>query len=488
MAMDITRRAFLGTAAASVGAAAAWGAAQGTARPPNVVYIICDQMRADALGYLGNPNAHTPHLDRLAAQGVCCTRWFSNNPVCAPSRATAFTGMYPHEHGRTTNHDGAPPGRLEGTLCGHFAERGYRLGWVGKNHTYAEAALRRLDYYRPRGREPFRDYPPQVPPWWHSSMYWPEDACHASLNTRDAVEFLDAQEGGQPFFLHVSYFDPHPPYFAPAAAVEAFGQRDMRLPETVPPERLSQRLADYARAMAFGQMSDASLRQTMRHYHAAIAWGVDAQVGALVEALEARGLLENTVLLFTSDHGDFMGDHHMVRKGMFHYDALLHVPMIWYAPGRIEGGRQLGAEGSHVDLFPTLAELTGAGVPEGLSGRSYAGVLLGETPPDEARPVHASATYGDLPTGYFDDPERLDDPIREQPLHKAVMDLTMAGTRRTAMVRTRDWKFIRNETGGNELYALSGGVLERENVAGTPAHEAVQAALLRQTEEFWPWP
>lgn len=485
MGNKLSRRAFLGTAAATGWAAAAGGRARAGAPPPNVVYIVCDQMRAGALGCLGNPNAHTPHLDRLAARGVCCTGWFSNNPVCAPSRATAFTGLYPHEHGRTTNHNGAPPDRLEGTLLGHFAARGYRLGWVGKNHTYANPVLRRLDFYRERNREPFRKYPPLVPPWWHGSLYWPEDDCYAPQNTRDALAFLDSQPADQPFFLHVNYFDPHPPYFAPSATLEVFNSREMRLPPPTPPAALSPRLAAYARAMAFDAMTGADLRQTMRHYHAAIAWGVDAQVGALVDALEARGLLDNTILLFTSDHGDFMGDYGMVRKGMFHYDALLRVPMIWHAPRLFPGGRTLDAEGAHVDLFPTLAELTGGPAPARVSGRSYAPLLRGEEAAGP-RTVFASATYGDLPAGYFDAPAPLVAPSREQPLHKVVMDQTTAGTRRTAMVRTRDWKYIRNETGGDELYALAGGP-ERENVLGAPAHHAVEAALRQQVEAFWPW-
>lgn len=481
----ISRRGFLATAAASAlwpGVAAARSGGGGS-RPPNVVYIICDQMRADALGMLGNPNAHTPHLDRLAARGVCCERWFSNNPVCAPSRATAFTGRYPHEHGKTTNRDGEPPGRLEGTLLGHFAARGYRTGWVGKNHTYSKRALQNVDFLRERGREAFRAYTPDVPPWWHGDAYWPAEDCHAALNTRDAIDFLDAGNSGTPFFLHVSYFDPHPPYFAPAEFVEMLGARAMQLPEHVPPEQLSPRLAEYARAMRFDRMSDAGLRQAMRYYHAAVAWGVDEQVGALVEALEERGLMDDTVLLFTSDHGDFMGQHHMVRKGMFHYDALLRVPMIWCAPGRIEGGRRVQTPGSHVDLFPTLAGLTGGAPPEGVSGVSYAPVLRGEAPPDTDRPVYASATYGVLPGDYFDAPVTQG----EGALHQRVMGLATQGRHRTDMVRTREWKLIRNETDGDELYALADGFTERENLAGSGEHAEIEAQLRAEAERHWTW-
>ena len=485
----VSRRTFLGAAAASVGTAALTQSAPARAmdRPPNVLYIVCDQMRGDALGLLGNPNAHTPNLDQLAQDGVCCTRWFSNNPVCAPSRATAFTGRFPHEHGKTTNHDGDLPDQMDGTLLGHFAERGYRLGWVGKNHTYEEKVLRGLDFYKTRTREPFRKYPPGVPPWWHGTMEWPADECHGALNTKDAIEFLETSTSEQPFFLHVGYFDPHPPYFAPKETVRQFGAREMQLPENIPPEALSQRLADYARALCFEQMDDEVLEFTMRYYHASIAWGVDAQVGVLMAALEESGLRDNTVVVFTSDHGDFMGHHGMVRKGMFHYDDLLHVPMIWNAPGRIEGGRRVEAQGAHVDLFATLAGLTGGDTPEHTSGTSYAGVLRGDTPPDAERTVYASATYGELPENYFDAPEELYNMERKKPLHETIMDLVTQGTRRTDCVRTRDWKLIRNETGGHELYKLDGGTEERENVIGDPTHKGIRETLEREADKHWAW-
>jgi arylsulfatase A-like enzyme len=483
-----SRRAFL----AGTGVAALSSMAQGAppaSTAPNIVYIVCDQMRGDALGLLGNPNAYTPNLDALARRGVCCERWFSNNPVCAPSRATAFTGRYPHEHGKTTNKDGDLPDTLSGTMLGHFRDRGYRIGWVGKNHTYEKRVFRDIDTASIRNREPFRNYPPDVTPWWHSDMYWPEEECFGALNTRDAIRFLEDSAKDQPFFLHVSYFDPHPPYFAPASVAEEFGKRDMIIPPSVPPEKLSSRLADYARALNFDRMSDADLRQTMRYYHASIAWGVDQQVGAVVKALEDRGLMDNTILVFTSDHGDFMGHHGMVRKGMFHYDDLLHVPMIWYAPGHFEGGRRIHTPGAHVDLYPTLVDLSGGEMPKGLSGDSYAPALCGEVHNDADRAIYASATYGLLPEDYFEDESDATetDEEGERAMHRGVMKHTTEGSNRTAMIRTHDWKLIRNDTGGHELFDLSGTVGEQENEWDAPGNDDVKRDLMKRLEGFWSW-
>ncbi|NIA15545.1 MAG: sulfatase-like hydrolase/transferase [Nitrospiraceae bacterium] len=481
----MNRRKFMsrvGAGTLAISGGVAWA---GTA--PNVVYIVCDQMRGDALSCLGNPNAHTPNLDRMASQGTLFENWFSNNPVCVPSRVTAFTGLYPHQHGCLDNKTGSRIRKIEGSMLGHFRSRGYRLGWVGKNDTYAKGALRGLDMCRIRAREPFRRYNGFVPPWWHSDMYWPEDECSASLNTRDALEFIDTATNGEPFFLHVSYFDPHPPYFAPAKCMGRYVSADMQIPPYVAPEKLDGRLAEYQQALHYDRFPDADLIETMRYYHAAVEWGVDDQVGRILDALETKGLAENTIVVFTSDHGDFMGHHHMVRKAMFHYDALLHVPMIWFAPGRIRENVRTKTLGQGVDLFPTLVDLTGGKIPKGLPGRSVRPWLEGGGDEDDDHAVFASAAYGDLPRDYFDHPEPFSDFDGGVPLHLRVQDLTWTAKSRTAMVRTREWKLILSETRGPELYHMPQGGLETLNVINEPETSAIRSELEAKLRRVWSW-
>ena len=132
--------------------------------PPNVVFIICDQMRSDALSCLGHPNARTPNLDKMAAAGALCENYFANNPVCLPSRITLFSGLYPHQHGSLANKGGKLINTLSGSMLGHFRRRGYRTGWVGKNHTYSKKVLESLDSCSIRSRESFRAYSKFVPP------------------------------------------------------------------------------------------------------------------------------------------------------------------------------------------------------------------------------------------------------------------------------------------------------------------------------------
>ena len=455
--------------------------------PPNVVFIICDQMRGDALSCLGHPNAHTPNLDKLAAEGVLFENYFANNPVCQPSRVTLFSGLYPHQHGKLTNQSGKKIESLPGSMLGYFRDRGYRVGWVGKNHTYSEKVLKSLDFCEIRAREPFRAYSKFVPPYWHSDTLWPAEKCYPRMNTDDAIKFISSAKRGEPFFLHISYFDPHPPYMAPSEYTSKYCSKEMVLPPFVPPEKLSPRLAEHCQALHYDRIKDSDLTETMRYYYASIEWGVDYQVGRILQVLKKQGLIDNTIVVFTSDHGDFMGEHRMVRKGMFLYDALLHVPMIWYAPGLIKTGTRVRNLAQGVDLFPTLVDLTGGRVRAELPGRSLKPFLQGESKKEKDFTVFASAAYSDLPPNYFDDPEPAYDPDSDVPFHSRVQKYTWKAESRTVMARTREWKLILNETRPPELYKMANGWIEKENVADKPAFRNIRKVLEAKINQVWKW-
>lgn len=453
--------------------------------PPNVLFVTADQMRGDCIASLGHPNARTPNLDRMAREGVLFANGFASGPVCVPTRKSCFSGLHPHEHGSLTNNDGEKLD-FKGTLFDYFAKRGYRTGWVGKNHTYADGALQRLDKADIRSREPFRAYNGYVPPHWHSDVYWPEEACFPHVNTESAIDFLEKGSGGEPFFLHVSYFDPHPPYMAPARYTARYASADVALPDPVSPSALSARLDRFARAMGFDQLSREDLTETMRYYYAQIEWGVDQPLGRLLRALETNGLTDGTVVVLTADHGDFMGDYGMVRKGMFLYDSLLRVPMIWRAPGRIAKGLRPQSLTQSVDLFPTLAELTGGEPPQGLSGRSMAAHLRGEIEDDPQRAIFTSAAYGDLAEDVLPADVTPDD-IEAKPRHTRVLSPTMRPMHRTMMARAGEWKLILNETEPAELYRIGESPAERANVAAASEYAPVRRRLEKQLEKWWRW-
>lgn len=446
---------------------------------PNVLLIVCDQMRADALGCLGNPNARTPNLDRLASEGVLFERCTAPNPVCVPSRKSMFTGLFPHHHGSLTNdHDKFLT--LEGTMPGYFRSRGYKTGYFGKNHAFRRDAIEQLDEVAERTREKFRAYTPDVTPWWHAAVPWPEQECYPHLNTEDALRFLAGVKPGERFFATVSYFDPHPPYFAPPRHLAKIDAASLVLPGGAAPGALSPRLEEFSRAMGNEKMTAAAIRETIQHYHAAVDWGVDEQVGRLMSGLRASGHAGDTVVVMVSDHGDFMGNYHMVRKGMFLYEALLHVPMIWWAPGRIAAGLRTAAPVQLVDLFPTLVELTGGKPPGDASGVSAMPLLRGAREGNR-KTVYASAGYGEV------DQAQLKRGEGKDALHSRVFAQHIRATHKTAMIREGDWKLILNETRGPELYHLPGGAHETRNVVEERANAGRRRELESKLRRWWAW-
>ncbi|MFK7844852.1 MAG: sulfatase [Rhodothermales bacterium] len=459
---------------------------------PNVVLIIADQMRGDALGALNHPDIKTPFLDEMAKQGVLFRNFFVNNPVCVPSRMSMHSGQYPHQHGSISNKESIRFTSLDGTLLGYFKQKGYKLGWFGKdNHSYDRSLLdQTLDANTSRKREAFRAYTPYIPPFWYSNTPWPQKELFPVKTTDDAIEFIKDVEHEDPFFMVLSLFDPHPPYFAPAAYTAHYPPDDLTLPPYINPEELNPRLADQHRAFLYNEMPEATLRATMAHYYAAIEWGIDYQVGRLMKALETEGIADDTIVIFTSDHGDFMGEFGMVRKSMFMYDALLHVPLIWYAPGRIKAGHQTDVIAQGVDLYPTLLDMVEQGSPEHLPGRSLLPFMNGEPERNPDHVVFAGAGYNDLPEGYFASPEPpFYDPPSDnaKPFHSRILSLTTPPRHRTAMVRNAEWKLIMSETHAPELYHMAGGWQEKKNLANVAQHQAVLKELQHSLLSIWAW-
>ncbi|MBZ0256084.1 sulfatase-like hydrolase/transferase, partial [bacterium] len=284
-----------------------------------------------------------------------------------------------------------------------------------------------------------------------------------------------------PFFLHVSYFDPHPPYMAPDEFVSRYDSSKMRLPETVDPKKLSNRLADFSAQFRMNELNDADLIETLRFYHAAVEWGVDYQVGRIMQIIKQQGIEDNTVVVFTSDHGDFMCDYRLVRKGIFLYDALLHVPMIWYAPGQIPQGRRSNALVNAIDIFPTLADLSGGEIGDHLEGRSLRPLIQGERPDDDDA-IFTTGGYGQVEPVNNPSTDRSDPD--ETPVHTRVMEQNMEPTYETRMVRTHDFKLILNEDDPAEFYDLNGGVGERENVIGKSQYAPERRALEKRLEKW----
>lgn len=355
-----TRRAFL---AASAGAAARTANAAGP--PPNFLFIMPDQLRAQALGCMGDENARTPNIDRLASEGLLLRNTIANTPVCCPARANILTGRYAHRNGMIAND--LRLRETETTLPKVLAAAGYRTGFVGKWHLDGGP---RMPGFVPPG------------PRRHGFEFWAANECsHSHFDTqyfRDSpepvpmrkfeaegwtdlgIEFLRAaRTDRRPFFLTIQMGPPHDPYKAPPAYSRHFDPLALR---TRPNWREGVRGGG---------------RQDLAEYYAMVE-AVDDQVGRLMRVLEDTRLRDNTVVVFSSDHGDMLGSHgqRLKRKP---WEESIRIPGIVRYPARIGAGRTTGAFFTHVDFAPTLLGLAGLRPPSSMQGADLSALLTGQS-------------------------------------------------------------------------------------------------------------
>ena len=404
---DLTRRAFLQRAALATAAACLPGAcgrpgARGKERRdmPNLLFVFPDQFRRQALGCLRQDPVLTPNLDRLAGESLVLTQAVSNCPICSPFRASLLTGKHPFGHGVVTNCNSGAPGMelraQETCLSDVLYAAGYDCGYIGKWHLEAPHE----PYVEPPrmgdGDCVWDEYTPPGPrrhgfDFWHSygccdqhlhPHYWEGDAprdrparvdAWSPLHEAEtAVDFLRRQAparggAGRPFALFVSMNPPHTPFEqVPPEYVARYG-------DATPGELLKRPNVDLRR-------DDEPTRRAARavkNYFAAVA-GVDEQVGRIVAALDGLGMRDDTIVVFTSDHGEMMGSHGLMHKGVA-YEESLGVPFILRWPGRVPARRDDLLLGSP-DLMPTLLGLLGlAGrMPAGVEGRDLSPSLRGE--------------------------------------------------------------------------------------------------------------
>ncbi|HUQ93343.1 MAG TPA: sulfatase [Bryobacteraceae bacterium] len=355
----MTRRSFL----AATTAAAAAGMAQPRKRP-NILFLMPDQLRAQSLGFMGNSEVRTPHLDKLAAGSLVFTNTFANTPVCCPARANILTGKYAHRNGMVAND--LRLRESETTLSSLLAPAGYRTGFIGKWHLDGG---KRLPGFIPPG------------PRRHGFEFWAANECsHNHFNTqyfRDtpdpipmkrfeaegwtdlAIEFLRSPENQRrPFFLTVQMGPPHDPYKAPPEFAKLYD-----------PAKLTMRPNWQPVAGAPGP-------KEIAEYYGMIT-AVDHQIGRLLDTLDQQGLARDTIVLVSSDHGDMLGSHGLRLKRK-PWEESIRVPGILRYPAKI-APRRTDAFFSHVDFAPTLLGLCGLPAP-----RSMQGVDLMRTSPDSA--------------------------------------------------------------------------------------------------------
>ena len=382
-------------------------------QPLNVVLMMADQQRADCVGCYGNPVIKTPYIDNLAAAGVRFNAAFAQHPQCVPSRAAVLTGRYPHVNGAISNH--CAMGDLEVTIGEYFRRAGYRSIGVGKLHIYAQKEKdgftdtmlcggQQSDATSPEVlREDYKEWLKENGYWeiarkayaiHDTPEYWrnfranvnpiPAEAYIDTWVGDRAVDFIHNQAEDEPFFMFVGFPNPHIPFDAPEPYASMYDPRDVPLPETFGKE-LSNKPPQHpgykrqGRRENYEELDEERLRRVISLYYGAISL-VDDQVGKVMAALEEWGMLENTVIVFVSDHGELLGHYGMLIKSIdkypMLYDVGLKVPLIIRTPGA-RAGRVIREAVELIDLCPTLLECAGLEAAAEIQGQSLGECLHG---------------------------------------------------------------------------------------------------------------
>lgn len=371
---------------------------------PNVLLIMTDQQRWDTLGCYGNKAIETPNLDWLASMGTVFRSAYTPSPSCIPARASLLTGMDPWNTGILGM------GRGQGnmgvgfnhTLPGELAHAGYHTQGVGKMHFYPQRALN--GFHRTVLDESGRVYAPSFKSdyeqWfdrnktgdygitdhgidWNSWMARPYHApefLHPSVWTvNESIKFLKERDPSKPFYLKTSFARPHSPYDPPAYYFDLYMNKKLKEPSVGEWAAVHDDPEDGASPTAWrGVRSREEIKRARAGYYGSIAF-IDHQIGRLLMHLQDTDLLNNTVIVFTSDHGDMMGDQNLWRK-TYAYEGSAHVPLIVCMPNSF--GKPVPYVDEPVtlqDIMPTILEAAGTPVPETVDGRSMQSLMRGET-------------------------------------------------------------------------------------------------------------
>lgn len=363
------------------------------AKKPNVLFIISDDLN-NLLGCYGDPLAKTPNIDKLAKRGVLFEKAYCTFPLCGPSRNSMLTGLYPNSTGILQNSQlfrQTIPNQL--SMPQAFRQQGYFAARIGKLYHYNVPNSIGTNGHddpgswevelNPAGVDRLVEQPKittLVPNQFGATLSWyasPEpDAKHTDgLEADDAEWVLErcAKKKDRPFFLAVGFFRPHTPYVAPKAYFDLHPEKSMPVVQGVKEDQAdlpAPALGSYKKEQ--DKLTDDLRRQARQAYNASISF-MDAQVGRVVDSLERLGLADNTIIVFTSDHGYHVGEHGLWQK-MSIFEESARVPLLIVAPGATKGGVAKSPV-SHLDLFPTLAELCGVKTPANIQGQSLAPML-----------------------------------------------------------------------------------------------------------------
>lgn len=484
----------------------------------NILFIMCDQLRFDYLGCTGHPSIRTPNIDALAARGIRFDKAYVQSPICGPSRMSFYTGRYVRSHGSSWNGVPLPVGTP--TMGDHLEALGLRTAVCGKTHMTPDlAGMRRLGLDRSSvagtrvaecGFEPWdrleglhpdgaaepshynaflraRGY--DAPNPWHDWANAAEDAdgtllsgwlmAHAdkparapaevtetAYSTDRAMDFIE-DAGDAPWCLHLSYIKPHWPYIAPSPYHAMYGPDDILPANRAGPEEDPHPILAAYRAHRFSKaFARDEVRERVIPAYMGLISQIDDEIGRLMAFLDARGLTEETLIVFTSDHGDYLGDHWLGEKELFH-DASARIPLIVVDPASeadATRGQVSDALVEAIDLLPTFVDFAGgAPMPHVLEGRSLLPLVRGQDVP-----------WRDVVLSEYDYSARRARVLLDQPIADC----------RLTMVFDGRWKLVHAQGFRPMLHDLASDPHELQDRAGDPACAAEVARLMAYLHDW----
>jgi arylsulfatase A-like enzyme len=461
---------------------------------PNILWVCSDQQRFDTLGCYGNALVRSPNIDALARSGTLFESAYSQSPVCTPSRASFLTGRYPRTTRCRQNGQSIPADEVLVTRL--LADAGYTCGLSGKLHisacrpSAAPVRERRINdgytifnwSHHPvksgnmKGNWPTNEYnmwltqqgrdfeTRPVEQSSHVEFGMPTEFHQTTWISSKAIEFIEhAAKHGKPWLFSVNFFDPHDPFDPPEDLLRHYLDRldEIPLPNYVPGELANkpdcQKLGSTGAAGTGGLASTNMSAQDHRCLRAAY-WAmcdlIDMQTGRMIEALKRTGQLENTLVIYMSDHGEMLGDHGIYLKGAYCYEPAIHVPLIVSWAGKLAGGRRSKALVELLDLAPTLLDAAGLPRCAGMQGHSLWPMLNGHADlghhRDDVYCEHYNAKGG-IPSKPF-----------------------------CTMVRDQRWKLVAfHGTDQGELYNLQTDPSETRNLWADQASQADKVRMLK---------
>jgi len=476
------------------------------ARMKNIIIIKSDQLRWDFLGCMGSKIVKTPNIDKLAEDGFVLEKEFTVSTLCVPSRTSFFTGKYVHRTANTSNakDEHIQPG--EWSFVEPLKRMGYKIGIAGKNHAFSDEYFDKFFDYREetsshgkifgrisRSDKKVRKYLLHDPRDKYEKsnnmlgglipgpMPFPKEQCPAYRVGEDGVRFVEEHKDNR-FFMYYSFADPHWPQVVPEPYYSMYDPDEMNL-EAYPMDWDGHPFKHFvqSRALGFAKYSKKELQRILATYCGQVSF-VDASVGMLIDKLKELGLYEDTVIVFTADHGDFGGRYGIIEKTGAFYEPLLRIPGVIKLPG-IKGGKRIDAQISNIDVMPTIFDYLNISYPSDVQGISFLPVLKGE------RQGHRDVIFSEV-----GQPNMPPEPVARDKYDKYnagkikrdgpfwFCDFTTRG--RMVMIRKDGWKYCYYVGDTNELYNVADDPYEVNNLVDEPKYAAKKQELKNELMEW----